>query len=650
MYRQILVAPKDRDCLRFLWRSDSAEDVQEWRLTRVVFGMAPAPYLALRTIQKVIQDYGTSFPLAAEALSHETYVDDILTGADTLEEAVEKKKQLISLLKCGQFELHEWMANNEALVSEENTEGQRSILSHQDIIDEVHLEEKSVQTTNIIVTQDQENDLEVRHSSLTRLLRITAYYLRFIRGMKVGFSQPEVTKELHAKEIQEALKTWIKVIQERAFSAEKSCIELGKPIPPRSSIISLNPFLDEDGLLRVGGRLRNSTLPTQQKHPIVLPRSGHIITLMIRETHEHTLHGGGTLILSILRRRYWILRARNAVRSCIRQCVVCRRYQHPEATQLMGDLPAARVQGSRPFTHTGVDYCGPFDINLRDKNRQLKRAYVAIFVCFATKAVHLEVVMDLSLEAFIGAFRRFTARRGLCTDLYSDRGTNFVGADQQLQYEHKIFCKQIQPALTKELMARGITWHFNPPSAPHFGGLWEAGVKSFKYHLRRVMGRALLGIDEFQTAVTQIEGCLNSRPLTPMSDNPEDVDVLTPGHFIMAGPPLVQPEPTLLHLSPGRLARWQLVQRLVQGFWRRWSSEYLSGLQQKQKWRTKQENMKLNNLVLIKEPNLPPARWRLASIINLHPGADGLVRVLTLQIATSVIQRPIVQVCPLLAE
>ncbi|XP_015595911.1 uncharacterized protein LOC107268059 isoform X2 [Cephus cinctus] len=140
------------------------------------------------------------------------------------------------------------------------------------------------------------------------------------------------------------------------------------------------------------------------------------------------------------------------------------------------------------------------------------------------------------------------------------------------------------------------------------------------------------------------------RPLTPMSDNPEDVDVLTPGHFIMEGPPLVQPEPTLLHLSPGRLARWQLVQRLVQGFWRRWSSEYLSGLQQRQKWRTKQENMKLNDLVLIKEPNLPPARWRLARIINLHPGADSLVRVLTLQTATSVIQKPIVQVCPLLAE
>ncbi|XP_054259356.1 uncharacterized protein LOC128984099 [Macrosteles quadrilineatus] len=315
----------------------------------------------------------------------------------------------------------------------------------------------------------------------------------------------------------------------------------------------------------------------------------------------------------------------------------------------MGDLPTARVTPARPFTTTGVDYCGPFDmkvVNLRGM-RHIK-TYICVFVCFVTKAVHLEVVEDLTTEGFIAALTRFISRRGFCKDIYSDCGTNFVGADSALRrtIKNTLRFKESEEQLLHFTSSRKINFHFNPPASPHQGGLWEAAVKSVKYHLRRVMGEHILTLLEFMTLTTQIEAILNSRPLTPLSNDPNDCSALTPGHFLIGSPLASIPEEDHADIPLTRLKRWHLVQALHQRIWKRWQLEYLHTLQQRSKWTHKTENIKVGDLVLIHSSS-PPLSWPLARVTQLHPGTDGQVRVVDLKTQHGYLTRPVVKVFPL---
>jgi hypothetical protein len=194
-----------------------------------------------------------------------------------------------------------------------------------------------------------------------------------------------------------------------------------------------------------------------------------------------------------------------------------------------------------------------------------------------------------------------------------------------------------------------ITWHFIPPGAPHQGGLWEAGVKSTKYHLRRVMGQSTLTLEEFWTFLCQIEAALNSRPLCSLTDDPAAFDALTPGHFLIGQPLSALPDEDLAEAKMSRLTRWQHVTRMFQHFWKRWSAEYLTSLQQRHKWQKKTANVQVGDLVLIREDNIPPLNWRMARIIKVHMSTDGLVRVVQLKTANGEFTRPLTKIAPLLS-
>nr|XP_015836641.1 PREDICTED: uncharacterized protein LOC107398133 [Tribolium castaneum] len=205
----------------------------------------------------------------------------------------------------------------------------------------------------------------------------------------------------------------------------------------------------------------------------------------------------------------------------------------------MGDLPSLRISQIKPFSCVGVDYGGPFKITLgRTRGSKSQKAYICVFLCFSTKAIHIELVSDLSTEAFLAALRRFVARRGRCSYIYSDCGTNFVGAYRELN-------RHMKSAAERER----LRWHFNPPSAPHFGGIWEAGIKSVKTHLHRLIGEQILTFEELYTVLTQIESVLNSRPLCPVSADPNDLSVLTPGHFLTLEPLSAPPDSDLSSLK-----------------------------------------------------------------------------------------------------
>ncbi|XP_031638125.1 uncharacterized protein LOC116350466 [Contarinia nasturtii] len=327
--------------------------------------------------------------------------------------------------------------------------------------------------------------------------------------------------------------------------------------------------------------------------------------------------------MAYIRKTYWILSTRKTVGSRIHRCVSCHRHRAKFTDQLMADLPTARVRISSPFTHVGVDFCGPFHTRT-SKGRGIKttKGWVAVFVCLCVKAIHLELVCDLSTEAFLAALRRFISRFGLPQCMYSDCGTNFVGAARDIKKKQCEYYEYYNEKVITSLADEGIEWKFNPPASPHFGGLFEAG---------------------FYTVLTQIEACLNSRPLVPQSDDPNDFTVITPGHFFKGNSLFALPEPSLVDENVPIGSRYRYMRKLRDDFWTQWSSEYLNRLQNRPKWCKQSENIKVNDMVLLKDERFPPTKWPLARVITVHPGSDGLVRVVTIKTKSGEFKRPVVK-------
>ncbi|XP_053686628.1 uncharacterized protein LOC128736171 [Sabethes cyaneus] len=488
------------------------------------------------------------------------------------------------------------------------------------------------------------NEYIAKFSSYTKLLRITAYCLRWKNNCQIP--KEKVQKGfLTSAELREAEFIIVRKVQQEVFAEDIKRLSKGEAVSRHSLLRWFNPRIAENGILRVGGRLGHSQEPSDAKHPMVLPAKHVLTELILQHYHHSLLHAGLQLLLATVRQRFWPLGGRNVARKIIHRCQRCFRANPRAIRQQMGELPAARVTVSRPFVKCGVDYFGPVYIRAGRRQTAIK-TYVAIFVCMSTKAVHMEHVSDLSTERFLQALRRFFARRGRSSDMYSDNGTNFVGARNQLRELFALLKdSQHQQAVARECSSKGIQWHFNPPSAPHFGGLWEAAVRSTKYHLLRVLGGNPVSAEDFVTLLVQVEACLNSRPLTPMSDDPLDLRPLTPAHFLTGESLQAVPEPDYSTVPLNRLSHWQLVQRQLQDFWKRWKTEYLVQLQSRTKNWELPVKVEIGRLVVIMEANQPPMRWKLGRIHELHPGADEVVRVVTIKTATGYLTRPVEKLC-----
>ncbi|XP_044594867.1 uncharacterized protein LOC123272233 [Cotesia glomerata] len=515
-----------------------------------------------------------------------------------------------------------------------------------------HLEERpiKVMTTKLIPMSIEEflrrttpkpfDQLNRIYHNLTRLLRITALCRRFILRLRKKAANLK-TEPITVQELNDAKFYWVKITQQHAFNQEIKQLSRGEHLSNSNPLVRLTPFIDSQGILRVGGRLESSHLPFGAKHPAILPRNSPLTKMIIDKAHQKTLHGGIQKTLSFILDEFWIIGGRTSVKSAIWNCVRCARFRQIKSQQLMGQLPIHRVTPSRPFLHTGVDYAGPFMLKTwRGRNAREYKAYIALFVCESTSAIHLELVTDYTTNAFIAAYKRFTARRGICATLRSDCGTNLRGADSELRNLFSSTSKQLGK-LASLLANDGTQWLFNPPSAPHFGGKWESGVRSTKHHLCRVIGEQQLTYEEMSTFLTQVEAVLNSRPLCSLTEDPDDLSVLTPGHFLIGGPLNIVPEPSLEDIQISRLSRWQLLRRMTDDFWTKWSKEYLQKYQPIYKWNQPMPEIKPGSLVLITDERYPPTKWPLGRIIKVHPGKDGHVRVVTVKTATSTFERPV---------
>ncbi|XP_049876643.1 uncharacterized protein LOC126374189 isoform X2 [Pectinophora gossypiella] len=243
----------------------------------------------------------------------------------------------------------------------------------------------------------------------------------------------------------------------------------------------------------------------------------------------------------------------------------------------------------------------------------------------SVRAVHLELVTELSTDCYLAALNRFICRRGKPVTLFSDNGRNFVGAYNELSK----FLKNNNNEISASVAAKhDISFRFSPAYSPHFNGLVEGSVKSIKFHLKRVLGLAHLTYEEMNTLLIQIEAILNSRPLTPLSSDPSDLVALTPAHFLIGRTLTILSSPQVVEEARiNNLTRYTRIQCLKTHFWNRYYKEFISELQKRNKWRKQSGELQLGQLVLIKDDRLPPTRWMLGRITRLFPGTDGITRV-----------------------
>ena len=464
-------------------------------------------------------------------------------------------------------------------------------------------------------------------SSWKRLLRVTAYVFRFIHILKAKIQKgptPEDKSSLSPADLKEAEMYWIKKAQTGLISRYE-----------KGEFKVLSPFLDDEGVIRVGGRMQNQQTSYESKHPVLLPSGHHISILITRYNHEMGHHGVATTTAKI-RRRFWILQGHKLAKKVKYRCVVCRRNEHKTENQIMADLPEERVAPlTPPFHFTSVDYFGPMQVKV-GRNKTAKH-YGVIFTCLNTRAVHLELAVDCTTMEFLQVLRRFYSIRGQPAQLLSDNGTQFVGAARELREmiqgwndcELKDFCAE-----------RGTEWKFTTPSAPHQNGCAESLVKSCKIALKKAVGSQVLTPFELYTCLQEVANLVNQRPIGRIPNDPDDGAYLCPNDMLLGRSSSTVPQGPFRETRNPR-HRVEFVQQIVNAFWKCWNRDVFPLLVPRRKWNTEKRNVRIDDIVIVSDHNVVRGKWTLGRIIHVYPGADGQIRNIKVKTMESELRRPI---------
>jgi hypothetical protein len=476
---------------------------------------------------------------------------------------------------------------------------------------------RTINVFSVTPKQDKPDPLEEyvkKFSSFTKFIRVMALVRSLVK--KIREKESTVLDEgspltsLADRRSEEIW--WIRWAQQKAFGEEIELLKLGNKFPEKSKLSHLNPYWDNDQkVIRVGGRLNYSTLPEETKHPIILPKHNPLVEKLVMDYHVRNLHTGGAQTLASLRSRYWLVHGRLEVRRILHNCRTCR--EPVKLAQKMAPLPKERICIMPAFTNVGIDFAGPLYVKVTDRSQKV---YICLFSCMVTRAIHLELVHDMSTEHFILALKRMMSRRGRIRLIISDNAKTL-------------------------LSNKDIQWHFITERAPWHGGFYERMVQNVKKTLKRVLGNSRLSMVELETVLIEVEAQVNSRPLTLISSSSEDLAPLTPGHLAIGRNLQALPNVDQETCNTALGKRWRYQQRLLKEIWTRWTNEYLLELNVMKKWVDIQKNVQVGDVVLIAEDNQPRREWLLGRVMDVHPGRDGLVRSVTLKTPKGMRRRPI---------
>ena len=479
-------------------------------------------------------------------------------------------------------------------------------------------------------------------SKLTKLKRAVAWLARFTKIVKAKLIKTQdglrVDSMLNATELKLAELDIIKLVQQICFASEMALLKkIDSPENMSNSscalkgsrLRKLSPVLMQ-GILRVGGRLHRSSLPECSRHPIILPSAHHVTTLIVRCAHAAEGHAGPLHTLAKVREKYWIVKGHATVRKVINDCRGCRASRASHGEQLMAPLPSPRVSSDRPpFASCRVDFAGPY---LTRVGRRETKRYICLFTCLATRAVHLECAFSLDVDSFLLAFTRFINRRSSPEEMWSDNGSNFVGASRELRESVRDWNRSV---FQSDMARRGVKWRFNPPAACHHGGVWERLVRSVKRVLSAITKSSASMTDEtFITFLTEVERILNGRPLTSVSSDPRDLEALTPNHLLCGVADSSMPLGKFLNADGYRRA-WRKASLLADQFWSRWLREYVPTLQLRQKWLKPKRNLQVGDMVLVADESTTRDKWPKGIVEETFADKDGLVRSVRLRTAKS---------------
>ncbi|XP_049878266.1 uncharacterized protein LOC126375402 [Pectinophora gossypiella] len=469
-----------------------------------------------------------------------------------------------------------------------------------------------------------------RFSSWIRLLKATSTVLMFIDKCK------KLTCEVDRELMDRAARLLLKYAQAQSFYEDLENLKKKNTLNKKSKLLTLTPILDEHGLLRVGGRINAvSDVSRDVKQPVILDGRHRITMLIVKHFHEKVAHGHQEAVVNELKQKYWIIRIRPTVKDVASKCMICRIRKASPRPPRMGDLPEARMaHHHRAFTHCGVDLFGPMEVTVC---RRREKRYGVLFTCLTVRAIHIEIVTNLTTDALIMALRRMAARRGWPLHLYSDNGTNLRGACSELTKS----VRELDHDVLKNLSANyGTTWHFIPPSSPHWGGAWERMIRSVKESLKVILKERAPKDEVLNTLMAEVEHITNSRPLTHVTVEPNSDEALTPNHFLLGTssnlPVLGVFDGTDMYLRK----QWRIAQRLADLYWRRWVKEVLPQMLPRKKWYHEERPLQVGDLVIIVDPDSPRNVWPKGVIEAVMPGKDGRVRVVDVKTKSGVLRRP----------
>ncbi|XP_039863534.1 uncharacterized protein LOC120718871 [Simochromis diagramma] len=420
----------------------------------------------------------------------------------------------------------------------------------------------------------------------------------------------------------------IKTVQQEVYRKELECLASNANIPKSSSLVALDPFIDSEGLLRIGGRLIEAKIGFHEKRPLVLPGRHHVTTLIVRHFHEQVRHQGRLFTEGAVRSAgYWIVGGRRCINRLVFECVTCRRLRGRCEVQKMADLPPDRLSMEPPFSNVGIDVFGPWSVSARRTRggHADSKRWAVLFTCLCVRAIHIEVIESLDSSSFINAFRRFMAIRGPLKNIRSDQGTNFTRACKDMGIPSNLDGK----AMKRFLSEHGCTWTFNTPHSSHMGGAWERMIGITRRILDSMllqMGSSKLTHEVLTTFMAEVSAIVNSRPLVPVSNDPTDPFILTPASLLTQKvDPCPVPEGDFGHNDLLK-QQWRRVQSLSNTFWDRWRKQYLSTLQCRTKWTSDRPNLKQGSVVLLKDSQCSRNDWPLGIIVDVYPSKDGRVR------------------------